>query len=202
MQGRAAGAGRGAQDEGQEDEDLVEAQAHRGGGDGELLPSGLGEVDGLREPVPELGILVAEGLELVEELRPRRSAGMLGLDGGLDLLGMVVDGLSATVGPLGLGGDVAVRPGRQAAALAIQVATGILSMGGGPSWVRVGEATAHWGSTPFVVKGGPTSGPSTVKSCSLRCSVGCGTVPLHASGFEMIVFTLQGLAAFPGGMSP
>ena len=98
VQGRAAGTGRGAQDDGQEPADLVEAQAHRGGGDSELLPSGLGEVDGLLQPRPELRILVAQGLELVEELLPRRSAGMLGFDGGVDLLGMVVGGLPATAG--------------------------------------------------------------------------------------------------------
>ncbi|HMB07415.1 MAG TPA: hypothetical protein VKP69_27245, partial [Isosphaeraceae bacterium] len=55
-----------------------------------------------------LSILLLEVLILREQFGSRRPSRMLGLDGGWDLLGMVVDGLSATVGSLGLMSDVAV----------------------------------------------------------------------------------------------
>jgi hypothetical protein len=135
VQSRAAGAGRGAQDDGQEPADLVEAQAHRGGGDSELWPSALGEVDGLLQPRPELRILVAEGLELVEELPPRGSAGMLGFDGGVDLLGMVVGGLTTTAGSLGLGGDGAVGSAQAGGRIGDPRRQGYLEHGG---WAVLG----------------------------------------------------------------
>ena len=47
---------------------------------------------------------MAQGLDLSQELPPRGSAGMLGLDGGLDFLGVILRGLTATGGVLGLGG--------------------------------------------------------------------------------------------------
>src|SRR5512135_359408 len=108
---RSTGACFGAQDQGQQGEDLIEAQAHRRGRDGELVLLARGELDGLSEPVPESGILLAEALVLLDQFGVRRSAGVLGLDGGLDLLGVVVDGLSATLGRLGLTGDFAVHAG-------------------------------------------------------------------------------------------
>ena len=43
----ATGAGPRPQDQGEQGEDLVEAQAHRGGGDGELVLLEDGEFDGL-----------------------------------------------------------------------------------------------------------------------------------------------------------
>ena len=63
---------------------LVEAQAHGQGRDGELLLLGRGELDGLEQPVPELGVLPAEGLVLLDQFalesvrrraRPRRRPG-------------------------------------------------------------------------------------------------------------------------------
>ena len=54
---------------------------------------------------------------------------MLGLDGGVDLVGMIVDGLSATAGGPAWRVTSPWMPARPAAALAIQVAKGILSMG-------------------------------------------------------------------------
>ena len=98
------------QDQGQQDEDLLEAQAHGRGGDGELLLFARGEFDRVSQPVPEPGILLAEELVLLDQFGARRPAGVLGRDGGLDLVGMVVDGLSAAVGDLGLMGDVAIPP--------------------------------------------------------------------------------------------
>ena len=59
-----------AQDQGEQDEDLVEAQPHRRGGDGELALLVRGELDGLGEPVPELGILVTEVLILLDQVGP------------------------------------------------------------------------------------------------------------------------------------
>ena len=66
-------------------QDLVEAQAHGQGGDGELLLLGQGELDGLEQPVPELGVLAAEGLVLSDQFLSGGSAAVLGLDGGQDL---------------------------------------------------------------------------------------------------------------------
>ena len=108
----ATGACLRAQDQRQQDEDLIEAQAHRRGRDGELVLLGRGELDGLSQPVPESRILLAEVLSLLDQFGARRPAGVLGLDGGLDLLGMVVDSLSAAVGGLGLMSDVAVHAGQ------------------------------------------------------------------------------------------
>jgi hypothetical protein len=96
------------QEQGEQDEDLVEAQSHRRGGDGELPLLGRGEFGRLREPGPELGILPAEVLSLLDQLGPGRPTLVLGLDGGLDLTGVVIDGLSATVGEVGLVGDMAI----------------------------------------------------------------------------------------------
>ncbi len=56
---------------------------------------------------------------------------MLKLHRLLNLMGMVVDGLAAHLMPLSLPGYGAVRPEKQAAALAIQRTTGILHMGMG-----------------------------------------------------------------------
>src|SRR5262249_39679948 len=91
MHGRATGGGRGAQEDSQQDEGLVEAQAHGPGGHGELLLLGLGELDGVAEPVPKLGVLAAEVLILLEELLPSGAAAVLGLDGRQDLLGVIVN---------------------------------------------------------------------------------------------------------------
>src|SRR5215470_12855284 len=105
---RATGSGRGTQEDSKQDEGLVEAQAHGQGSHGELLLLGLGELDGVKEPVPELGVLAAEVLILLEEWLPGGSAAVAGLDGSQDLLGMIVVGLTATAGSLGLSGDGAV----------------------------------------------------------------------------------------------
>ena len=136
------------QDQRQQDEDLIEAQAHGRGRDGELVLLVRGELDGLSQPFPEPRILLAEVVRiLLDQFGTRRPAGVLGRDGGLDLLGMVVDGLSAAVGGLGLMGDVTIVPVKHAAALAIQVAMDILSMGG-PLAVWIPSAIPLLRSTP------------------------------------------------------
>ena len=87
---------------------MVEAQPHRRGGDGELPLLDRGEFDRLGEPVPELGILLAEVLILLDQLGTSGPALVLGHDGGLDLTGVIRDGLSAAVDAVGLVGDMAV----------------------------------------------------------------------------------------------
>jgi hypothetical protein len=108
---RTTRGGAGAQEDGQQGEDLVEAQAHGQGGDGELHLLGRRELDGLGLPVPELGVLAAEGLVLWDQFVPSGPAAMLGLDGGQDLPGMIVGALAATAGLPGLLGDGAVGSG-------------------------------------------------------------------------------------------
>ena len=100
------------QDQRQQDKDLIEAQAHGRGRNGELPWLGRGELNGLSQPVPESRILVAEIVVLLVRFGARRPAGVLGRDGGLDLVGLVGDGLSAAVDGFGLMSDVAVHAGQ------------------------------------------------------------------------------------------
>ena len=65
MNSRSTRSGRDAQEDGQQDDDLVEAQAHGQGGQSELLLLGERELDGLEQPLPELGVLPAEGFVLM-----------------------------------------------------------------------------------------------------------------------------------------
>jgi hypothetical protein len=100
------------QDQRQQDEDLIEAQAHGRGRDSELVLLVRGKLDGLSQPFPEARILLTEVGILLDQFGTCRPAGVLGLDGRPDLLGMVVDGLSAAVGSVGLMSDVAVETGQ------------------------------------------------------------------------------------------
>ena len=61
------GVAQAAEEDGQQGEDLVEAQAHGQGGDGELPLLGPREFDGLGQPVPELGVLAAEDFVLSDQ---------------------------------------------------------------------------------------------------------------------------------------
>ena len=75
---------------------MIEAQPHRDGDDGELpllLPR---ELDGPSEPVPKLPVLVTELPIFLDQSGTRWSLVVRVLDGGPDLLGMIVDGLSTT----------------------------------------------------------------------------------------------------------
>jgi hypothetical protein len=75
-QGGAAGEARGGDEDGEQDKGLVEAQPHGTGGDGELPLLVLGAVKGLREPEPQLAILLPKEGDLLEQLAAR-GAGQL-----------------------------------------------------------------------------------------------------------------------------
>jgi hypothetical protein len=84
----------------------AQAQGRRGGG--ELLLLRLGALQGLRQPLPQLLVLLAELLHLPQQGVPV-GAGRLGLlEGVLDLGGVVVNGLATTAGLLRLLGNRAV----------------------------------------------------------------------------------------------
>ena len=93
------------QDQDQQDADLGRAQAHRRGRRGEPLLLPRGELDGRVDPPPEPVILVAEGPVLADQLLAGRAVGILGRDGGVDLAGLIVDGLTTAAGLTCLGGD-------------------------------------------------------------------------------------------------
>ena len=95
------------------------------------MPLARGEVDGLSQPVPEPGILLAEAFVLLDQFGMGRPSGMLDLDGGLDLLGMVVDGLSAAVGGLSLPGDVTIAAGESRRGVGDPDGQGYLEHGAG-----------------------------------------------------------------------
>src|SRR5512143_898293 len=139
VQGGTTGAGLRAENQGQEDEDLVEAQSHRRSGAGELTLLARGELDGPSEPVPELGILVTELLILGDQLGTRRSPIVRVFDGGLDLLGMLVGRLSATASDLALNGDSAISAGQSSRGVGDPSGEGDLEHGVGP-W-SVGRVT-------------------------------------------------------------
>jgi hypothetical protein len=107
-QGGPTGQEVGRQQDGQQGQRLRQAQAHGGGGHHELKALVQGTVEGLRQPVPELAVLVAQALVFLEEFvagEPR----LLGVgDGLLNKGGVVVDGLAAAAVVLGLLGNVAV----------------------------------------------------------------------------------------------
>jgi hypothetical protein len=101
----------GGQDDGQQAGDLARAEAHRRRHDGEVAALGLGELDGLPEPLPELAILLAEGLDLVEQLLSRRPAVGQVRHRLLDPLGVLVEGLSARADRVGVLGHIAPSAG-------------------------------------------------------------------------------------------
>ena len=135
MNGGATGTRLHAQEDGQQGEGLVEAQAHGQGRDGELLLLGQRELDGLEQPVPELGVLLAEGGVLLDQLLAGGSAAVLGLDGGQDLVGVVVDALAATAGLLGRRGDRAVGAHQASGGIGDPTDKGYGAHGDGSSWV-------------------------------------------------------------------
>jgi hypothetical protein len=96
------------QEDSQQGQGLAQAQAHGRGGDGELPLLDLGGLQRLLQPVPELAVLGPEGLDFGAQFGAR-GAGVLGVgDGLLDLVGVLVGGLAATAGLVGLLGDGAV----------------------------------------------------------------------------------------------
>jgi hypothetical protein len=113
----------------------VKAQAHGYGRHGELVLLGRREFDGLEEPVPELAVLVTEGLGLPDQFLRGRSAAVAGLDGDQDLLGMVVDALAATTGLASLLGDGAIGVGEAGGGIGDPTEEGYGRHGDGSSWV-------------------------------------------------------------------
>ena len=98
-----------SQQQNQQVADLIETEPHGLGLGGELLLLGLGKLDGSVHPVPKLGILTAEGLDFPDQLLARGASGVLSRDGVLDLTGLIVDGLTRTVGSPRLGSNGAVE---------------------------------------------------------------------------------------------
>src|SRR5262249_45697903 len=131
---------------------LVEAQAHGQRGDGELLLLGRGELDGLEQPVPELGVLLAEGRVVREELLPGGSAGVLGRDGRQDFAGMVVDALAAATGLLGLLGGRAPVAAEPRGGIGDPTAKRYGAHRDGSSWVCERSTTASMRSIPQRIK--------------------------------------------------
>jgi hypothetical protein len=98
-----------AQENHQQDHDLVMAEPHGQGGDRERLLLDQRKVNGLEQPFPHLSEFPTQGGVLPDQFLIGRSAAVLGLDGRFHLLSMVIDGLPTAVGLLGLGCDRAAR---------------------------------------------------------------------------------------------
>src|SRR5262249_14417759 len=112
------------------------------GRDGELLLLGQGKLDGLAQPVPELGVLPAEGLVLPDQFVSGGPTIVLGLDGGQDLLGMVVDALTAATVPLSLLSDPTRGTGEPSSGMGDPANKRYGAHGDGSSGVRVRTTTA------------------------------------------------------------
>jgi hypothetical protein len=117
-QGGAAGQLLGRQEDGQEDEDLREAQAHGAGGRDELPPLLFGEVNRRQVGVPKFLVFLAQGGEFGKELLTARTVQVGVADGLLDLGGVVVDGLPRAARILGLSSDVAVLATQRSSSVA------------------------------------------------------------------------------------
>src|SRR5262245_58555012 len=152
MNSRATRSGRGAQEDGQQDPDWVEAQAHGQGRHSELLLLGQRELDGLEQPIPELEVLPAEGGVLFDQFLSAGSAAVLGLDGGQDLLGMIGDALAAATGLLGLRGDGTVVPEEARGGMGDPADDGYGTHGDRASWGCVRSTTAPMRSIPRKIK--------------------------------------------------
>jgi hypothetical protein len=133
----ATGSRDGTQDDVQQDPGLVEAEAHGQSRHGELLLLGQRELDGPEEPVPQLGVLSAEDFVLAEQFLAGWSTAVLGLDGGQDLLGMVVRALAAAARLLGLLSDSAVGARQARSGIGDPANERYGAHGDGSSWVRL-----------------------------------------------------------------
>lgn len=107
-QGGATGQAADGQQDGEQGEDLGEAEAHGAGSGRELLLLIQGAVDGLFQPVPQLTVLSAELGDRAEELRARRSREAGILDRLEDLVGVVIGGLARAARFFGLAANSAV----------------------------------------------------------------------------------------------
>src|SRR5687768_12576629 len=102
---------------------------------------------------------------------------MLGLDGGQDLLSVVVGGLSTTAGGLDLGGHIAVVAAEAGGGIGDPRDQGYLEHGG---WSVLGVCRSSNRTQevrPPFCQGRAAIAASTVKSRPPGCSVGFGTVP-------------------------
>jgi hypothetical protein len=89
----------------------------------------------------ELGVLAAEGLVLPDQLLRGGAAAVPGLDGGQDLLGVVVGALAAATGLAGLLGDGAMRAGEISGGVGDPTEEGYGGHGDGSSWVSGSPTT-------------------------------------------------------------
>ena len=81
---------------------MGQAQSHGQGHRGELVLLDQGEVDGQRQPIPKLGVFLAQDLVLLDQLFSGQAARVFRDHGGMDLLRTVVDALAAAMDLLGL----------------------------------------------------------------------------------------------------
>ena len=115
---------------------------------------GRRELDGLEQPVPELGVLPAEDFVLPDQFLSGGSAAVLGLDGGQDLLGMVADTLAAIAGLLGLRGDGAAGADEASGGIGDPTHEGYGTHGNGPLVDAAESKTASMRSIPPQIKRG------------------------------------------------
>ena len=71
------------------------AKSHGHGRYGELLQLGQRKLDGVKEPVPQLGVFLSAGLVFLHKLCPHRSTAMFTFDSRFHLLSMIIDALAA-----------------------------------------------------------------------------------------------------------
>jgi hypothetical protein len=117
-QGRASRGLVGAEEENKDAEHLVEADAQGGEQDRQLSLACRSEVDDSVEPPLAVLQLLSELSVVVQQLLAA-GTGLVSLDEGLlDLVGVLVDGLSAAVGLLRLSGNGAVRADQSGSGIA------------------------------------------------------------------------------------
>jgi len=142
MNGGATWCRRGPQEDRQQDEELVEAQAQGQGRHSELVWLGQGALHGLEQPVPALGVLPAAGFILLDQWLTGGSAAVLGLPSGQDLRGRIGDALAAAAGLLGRRSDGTVRTEETGRGMGDPTDEGYGAQGDGSSGVCVRSRTA------------------------------------------------------------
>src|SRR5271157_3130731 len=94
-----------SQKQGQQDLDLSQTQPHGRGLCREPLLLGCGDLDGPVHPLPQPGILLAKRLVFPGQLFAGRASGALGLNRTVDLSGLIINSLTATVDSACLDGN-------------------------------------------------------------------------------------------------
>jgi hypothetical protein len=130
---------------------LLQAQAHGRRAGSELLVFFQGAVERVRQPGPQLAILVAQAYEFWRQVVTGGARALGVRDSLLDPGGMVVDGLAGAAVGLGLVGDGAVRAEDLAAALPIQARTDSLAMGVYPDACASLQLDTQLTYTPILV---------------------------------------------------